>query len=164
MAAQVWRGDINLAAPSPRSLPPQFPPGPRPGPTAPRSGSQRSALLSQQDRALSPPPKLAPLLKNKGPSRQVGIALLRLRKQKELLAGTSQKAGGRSSPFCRNLTPPTAREPPHLSRLWVPPAPKFRCDPTTVPKQRSEREVKEQPGEGQTSSDSSSQVSLVHLR
>lgn len=147
----MWSGDIHLAATSPSSLPPQFPPD-----RAPSRGSASSYVLP-------PPPKLAPILKNKGPSCQVSIALLRLRRQKELLAGTSQKTGRRTSAFCRNQTQPTAREPPHQSRLWVPPAPKFRCDPTTVPKQPSEREVKEQPSEGQISSDSSSQVSLLHL-
>lgn len=194
---QVWSGDITLAAPSPSSLPPQVPPDPRHLPTMPHSGSQRSALPSQQDRALSrgagsstlsalvptsssvfpppppteqpPPPKLVPIWKNKSSSRQVSIALLRLRKQKELLAGAGWEMQGRGLPACRNQTPPTARNQtpptgmvrPHLSRLWIPPAPKVRgrAQPRTIPKQQPEREVKKQPGGNQTSQVSLGQVS-----
>lgn len=194
---QVWSGDITLAAPSPSSLPPQVLPGPRHLPTMPHSGSQRSALPSQQDRALSrgagsstlsalvptsssvlpppppteqpPLPKLVPIWKNKSSSRQVSIALLRLRKQKELLAGAGLEMRGRGLPACRNQTPPTASNQtlptgmvrPHLSHLWVPPAPKVRgrAQPRTIPKQQPEREVKKQPGGHQTSQVSLGQVS-----
>lgn len=163
---QVCSGDTTLAGTSPSSLPPQVPPGPHHLPTMPRS---------QQDRALSwgsasstffsplvptcsdvpppppptqqpPPPKRAPVLKTRGSSCQVSMAL------KQLPAGTSPETCRRSSPSCRTQTPPTAREAPQQAPLWVPPAPKFRCDPTSIPKHRSEREVKEQ-----------RQVSLLHL-
>lgn len=186
---QVWSGDITLAAPSPSSLPPQVPPNSCHLPTMPHSGSQRSALPPQQDRALSrgagsstlsalvptsssvllppppteqpPPPKLVPIRKNKSSSRQVSIALLRLRKQKELLAGAGLEMQGRGLPACRNQTPPTGMVRPHLSRLWVPPAPKVRgrAQPRTIPKQQPEREVKKQPGGNQTTQVSLGQVS-----
>lgn len=202
---QVWSGDITLAVPSPSSLPPQVPPAPRHLPTMPHSGSQRSALPSQQDRALSrgagsstlsalvptsssvlpppppteqpPPPKLVPIWKNKSSSRQVSSALLRLRKQKGLLAGAGLEMRGRGLPACRNQTPPTARNQtaptgrnqtpptgmvrPHQSHLWVPPAPKVRgrAQPRTIPKPQPEEEVKTQPGGLQTSQVSLGQVS-----
>lgn len=170
--AQVWSGDIKLAATPPSLLPPQIPPGPRHTAARPHPGSR----LSQQDRALSrgsvpaffsglvptsslvppprPPPKLAAILK--GPSRQGSIAL---RKQKELLAG-SQESSRRTAAFCRSQTPPLTRGAP--PRLWHPPAPKVRCDPTTDPEQPPKRALKKQPRQHQTPG-SSSQVSVVHL-
>lgn len=170
--AQVWGGGISPAATSPSSLPPQLPPGPLHVPTMPCSGSERPARPSQQDRAPSPgsaatfsppqlptwshgppppapterppPPRLAPILKKRGPPREASMALLRLQKQQ-------QEPGRRSSPVCRSQAPPTARGGacPPQPRLWAPPTPKRRCDPTTLPKQPCDRQT----------SDSSSQVS-----
>lgn len=162
--AQVWRGGIS---PSPSSLPPQLPPGPLHLPTMPCSGSERPALPSQQDRALSPgsastssppqlptwshglpppppterppSPRLAPILK-RGPPRQAGTALLQ----------QQQEPGWRSSPVCRSQAPPLAVGG---ACLWAPPTPKRRRDPSTLPKQPCDRQT----------SDSSSQVSLAHL-
>lgn len=127
------------------------------------------------------PPKLVPIFKKRHPSRQVSSALLRLRKQ-EMLTGTSEEAGSVTLPPFRNKTLAITSSFPyssHLtmmsfsahnlfsaqprhSRLWAPPAPKFRCDLKTTPKQSSEREVKENISEHQTSG-SSTQVSLSHL-
>lgn len=149
---QVFSGDIQLASTSLTSLSLQFPPGPLHVPTVPPPSTEQP-----------PPSKLAPILKIKGPSRQGSVVLLRLRKQKELLAGTIQETGRRTSPSSRSQSQPTAGEAPLQSRLWVPPAPQSRRDPTTVQKQRSEREVKEQPRQHRTFSASGSQVSLVHL-
>lgn len=125
------------------------------------------------------PPKLVPMFKKRHPSRQVSSALLRLRKQ-EMLTGTSEETRRVTLPPFRNktlaITSPSSshlttmsfpahnlfRAQPRHSRLWAPPAPKYRCDLKTTLKQSSEREVEENISEHQTSG-SSTQVSLSHL-
>lgn len=140
-------------------------------------GSASSFCSSEQ----STPPKLVPIFKKRRPSRQASLALLRLRKQKELLLGTSQETGRvtlasfgtralpitSSSPSPSRLTTMTfpalnlVSAPPGQPRLWVPPAAKSRCHLKTTFKQSSERA--DPISKHQTSSDSSSQVSVSHL-
>lgn len=174
--------DINTAATSCRSPPlPQVPNVPHQLPTMPHFASQHSTQASSQQESAqrlqdcgfrtglshgsasssssseqSTPPKLVPIFTKRRPSRQASLALLRLRRQKELLPGAS----GETS----HLTPRTfpahhlVRAPPGQPRLWAPPAAKFRCPLKTTTEQSSEAISKHR-----TSSDSSSQVSLSHL-
>lgn len=131
-------------------------------------GSASSFSSSEQPT----PPKLVPIFKKRRPSHQASLALLRLRKQKELLPGTSQETGRVTlASFGTRALPIAASSPFHLTtmtfpalnlvsaqpgqpRLWVPPAAKFRCPLKTTFKQRSERA--EPISKHRTSSDSSS--------
>lgn len=131
-------------------------------PTMPHFRSQRSALLSQQDRAqriLGKDYGLRPSWSQASVSYFSPLVPT----SSPVLSRPSKAPPIASSPYSRltSMSVPVhnlIRARPRRSRLWVPPAPKVRRDPEAIMKRR-EREEEQQRSDG--SSDSSTQVSVT---